>query len=61
MKTYVITSGIIFGLLALAHVGRVFAESRALAKDPTFLIITLAAAAMCVWAMRVGLRAERKS
>ena len=53
MNAYVITSGTIFGLLALAHLWRIVMESPGLAKEPPFLIITLCAAAMCAWAARV--------
>ena len=52
MKTYVITTGAIFGLLILAHIWRVFAEPH-LATDPAFIIITLASLALCLWAWRL--------
>jgi H+/Cl- antiporter ClcA len=50
MKAYVITTGIVFGLLAIAHLWRIAAENRRLAEDPLFLLITAAAAGLCVWA-----------
>jgi hypothetical protein len=53
MKAYVITSGVVFGLLTLAHILRVFAEGPRLATDPWFILITIAAAALCIWAWRV--------
>jgi hypothetical protein len=53
MKAYVMTSGTIFGLLALAHLLRIIAESPRLATDPWYVLITVAAAALCVWAWRV--------
>jgi hypothetical protein len=53
MKAYVLTSGIIFALLALAHVLRIMAEGTHLARDPTWVLITLVAAALSVWAWRV--------
>ncbi|MDB4883014.1 MAG: hypothetical protein JWL95_1780 [Gemmatimonadetes bacterium] len=58
MKAYVITTGTIFGLLTLAHVWRMFAESMALAKDPSYLLITAIAAAMCIWAF-VAVKRQR--
>jgi hypothetical protein len=58
MRAYVITTGIIFALLALAHVGRVFAERASLAKDPWFAIITLISAALAGWAWRVSREAS---
>ena len=53
MKAYLATTGTIFGLVVVAHVWRVAEESRALAGDPTFLGLTIAAAALCVWAFRL--------
>jgi hypothetical protein len=49
MKAYLITTGILFGLLTLAHVWRVFEEGH-LAKDPWYIVITIIAAAMSAWA-----------
>ena len=44
------TTGIVFGLLVVAHVWRVVAESPALAREPFFVVATLAAAGLCLWA-----------
>lgn len=53
MKAYVITTGAVFGLLALAHVMRMVGEDPGLARDPFYLFITIAAAALCGWSMYV--------
>jgi hypothetical protein len=53
MRTYVMTTGILFGLLTAAHVWRVFEEGPALAMDPWYVLITLAAAALALWAWRL--------
>jgi len=53
MRIYVITTGTVFGLITLAHIWRGFAEGPQLAKDPFFVILTFAAAALCFWAWRV--------
>lgn len=58
MKIYVITTGTIFGLLTLAHVWRVIVE-RHLATDPAYILITVAAAALCGWACRLLWLARR--
>ena len=50
MRAYVVTTGILFGLVTLAHLLRMVYESRALATDPAYLILTAAAGALCVWA-----------
>jgi hypothetical protein len=59
MKAYVMTSGILFTLLAIAHVLRVVAEGAHLAVEPFFILTTLAAVAMSVWAWRVLPSARR--
>ncbi len=51
MKAYVMTTGVLFGLITLAHVWRVFEEGRGLAADPSFILLTIAAAALCLWAL----------
>jgi hypothetical protein len=58
MKAYVITTGVIFGLLTLAHVLRIVSENRQLATDPAYMAITAASAAMCLWAWHVVRRAR---
>ena len=51
MRTYVMTTGVIFGLLVVAHVWRMIAESASLATDPWYLLITVAAGLLSVWAL----------
>jgi hypothetical protein len=53
MRAYVMTTGILFGLIAVAHVWRVFEEGAGLAADPFFILLTVAAAALCLWAWRL--------
>jgi len=50
MRPYVITTGIIFALITCAHVWRVIAESPRLLNNPAFLLLTVGAAALAVWA-----------
>lgn len=52
MRTYVMTTGAIFGLLVVAHVWRVVAE-QSLVADPFFVIVTLIAAFLALWAWRL--------
>ena len=58
MKTYVMTTGAIFGLITLSHLLRVVEEGRHVATDPFFVLLTVLAAALSVWAFRL-LRATR--
>lgn len=53
MKAYVMTTGSVFGLLVLAHAWRVIEEGPHLARDPFYILMTAAAAALCLWAWRV--------
>jgi len=53
MKAYVMTTGAVFGLLVVAHIWRVIEEGPALAKNPWYIAITFAAAALCFWAWRL--------
>jgi tellurite resistance protein TehA-like permease len=53
MKVYVRTTGVIFGLIVLAHIWRVFEEGARLARDPWFILLTVLAATLCVWACRL--------
>lgn len=53
MTAYVKTSGAIFGLLVLAHVLRAFAEGPHVVRDPFFVLSTLIAAGLCLWAVQI--------
>jgi hypothetical protein len=59
MKAYVMATGAIFGLITLAHIARMFAEGSHLATDPWFLLLTVAAAALCFWACYLLRRSSR--
>ena len=58
-RPYLLTTCAVFALLALAHLWRIVAESRALATDPVFVAITLASVALSVWAWLVARRLRR--
>ena len=60
MRVYVLTTGVIFALLAVAHVFRMVTERHTLATDPWFLIITLVAALLSVWAFTVARRLPKE-
>ncbi len=60
MRTYVMTTGVIFALLAVAHLYRIVAERHSLATDPWFLIITGVAAILSVWAFTVARRMPKE-
>ena len=58
MKAYVIFAGVVFALLTVAHVWRIVFETPILRTDPFFASVTVFAAAMALWALRV-VRGER--
>jgi hypothetical protein len=53
MKAYVMTTGAVFGLITLAHVLRIIAEGPHLVTDPWYVLLTVAAATLCLWAWRL--------
>jgi hypothetical protein len=59
MKAYVMTTGAVFGLLTLAHIWRVIEEGAHLAKQPWYVLITVATAALSLWAWRLLWRLPR--
>ena len=58
MKSYVIVTGMAFGLLTVAHIWRFIVE-RPLAANPWFVLMTLATASLSVWAGRLVWPASR--
>ena len=59
MKAYLITTGIIFALITAMHVWRVIDEGVQRAKDPGFIILTVLAIGLCVWAWRLVWKLSR--
>lgn len=57
MRAYVMTTGVIFGLLVIAHIWRMVVEGH-LAKQPEYIVITLIAALLSLWAFRLVWRSR---
>jgi hypothetical protein len=53
MKTYVMTTGVVFALIVLMHVWRAIVEGSHMATDPWFILITAIAGALSLWAFRL--------
>ena len=53
MKAYIITSGAIFALITVAHIARLAVETTHVLREPIFLLLTLLAAALSIWAFVV--------
>lgn len=60
MRAYLLTTGVLFASLVLVHLWRIIEESPELARDPWYILITLAAAALSLWAWRL-LRLSKRS
>lgn len=58
MRSYVIATGVLFGLITVAHVWRMF-EERQLAREPWYVLITVATTILTVWAGRLVTRSSR--
>lgn len=50
MRTYTITTGVIFSLLTIIHAWRLIAERSSLMAEPWYLGITVMALALSIWA-----------
>jgi hypothetical protein len=59
MKAYVVVTGLLFGLLVVAHVMRITGGGTELARDPFFVTATVIAAALCGWSVHVLRRLRR--
>jgi hypothetical protein len=53
MKAYIITSGAIFALITVAHIARLATETSHVLREPIFLVLTILAAALSIWAFVV--------
>ena len=59
MKTCVMTTGALFGVLVLVHIWRAIEEGRELATSPGFILLTAASAALSLWALRLVRDSQR--
>jgi hypothetical protein len=55
MRSYIVITAVVFGLLTLAHIWRIIEEGTGVVRLP-FVLITIAAAALCLWGCRLLLR-----
>jgi len=63
VKAYLVTTGTIFGLLAVAHLVRTIAEWHRLSAEPGFILegpgIGIIAAVLSLWAWRLHVTARK--
>jgi hypothetical protein len=50
MRAYVLTTGVVFGLIVLAHAVRAYTHGAGTLTEPWFVATTAAAVALCCWA-----------
>jgi hypothetical protein len=53
MKAYVMTTGVVFFLITVAHIWRGIAEGPRVAAEPWFIALTVFVAALCLWSVRL--------
>ncbi len=58
MRTYVVVTGAIFGVLTLAHVWRIVEEGSSILSNPWWIGITVLAAALCLWSVTLFRRSR---
>jgi len=61
MKAYLITTGIIFALIVVAHVLRAIDEGPGTAKDPFFILLTLLAAGSVCLGVSIAEKSVRRA
>ena len=57
MRAYVITTGLIFALITIAHIVRLVLESTRVLTEPIFVLFTILSAALVLWAITLLRRA----
>jgi hypothetical protein len=60
MRTYVVTTGLMFALLVVAHAARLAAEGPAAFHSPVFVIASLLSIGMLAWSVLVFLGLGRR-
>ncbi|MFL5541495.1 MAG: hypothetical protein ACJ8J0_21085 [Longimicrobiaceae bacterium] len=58
MRAYVVTTGVIFGLLTAAHLLRMFTGNPGPGETPWYIAITATTAALSAWAFYLLRRAK---
>ena len=58
MRAYVIASGLVFGLVVVAHIARVVVEGSQVASSPLFVLGTALALGLSAWAGHLLRRAR---
>ena len=54
MRAYLLTTGVLFGLITLVHLWRIIEEWPHLAREPWFVLLTVASVVLSLWAVRLA-------
>jgi len=60
MQAYVVTTGLMFALLVVAHIARLAVEGPAALHSPIFLLASFLSIGMLVWSVLVLVRLARR-
>ncbi len=58
MRAYLFTTGTAFALVTVLHIWRMVSENGLLAREPAYVALTIAIAALSVWGFRLALRTK---
>jgi len=62
MKAYLMTTGVVFGLLTIAHIWQMFSETGSHGdRDPWFIGITVISAGFAIWAFQLLRKTSRST
>jgi hypothetical protein len=61
VKTYVLTTGIVFALIVATHIARVIAEGPGLLKQPVFIFTSILSVGLMIWALRLFVWLRRRA
>ena len=59
MRTYIVTTGVLFGVITIAHILRMISEKPHLAEEFWYLSLTAVSAALCLWAFLLLKKSKR--
>ena len=59
LRCYVIATGIVFALMFVAHVARVFAEGNGILREPLIIATSVISLGFAVWAILLLVRRPR--
>lgn len=59
MRCYVIATGIVFAIIFVLHIARIFAEGTWLLREPMFILTSVLSLGMAIWAVVLIIKRPR--